>query len=151
MLVREIMSHHTETIAPTDTLREAAIKMRSLNIGALPVMVDTKLVGVITDRDICCRGVAEGLDPDISEVREVMSRSISFCFSDDTVNEAVRQMEEQQIQRLAVMNHDKTVAGFLSVDDVAHYSRQLAGEVLDAVAPMRHVATSPSLSVKRVP
>jgi len=138
MLVREIMSRRMETIAPTETLREAALKMRRLNIGALPVMVDTKLVGVITDRDICCRAVAEGLDPDVCEVREIMSRSISFCFSDDTVNEAVRQMEEQHIHRLAVMNHDKTVAGFLSVDDVAHYSKQLAGEVLDAVMPLRH-------------
>jgi len=138
MLVREIMSRHVETIEPTETLREAALRMRHFNIGALAVMVADKLVGIITDRDICCRGVADGLDPAITEVREVMSRSISFCFSDDTVNEAVRQMEEQHIRRLAVMNHDKTVAGFLSVDDVAHYSKQLAGEVLDYAGPSHH-------------
>jgi len=138
MLVREIMSRHVETIEPTETLREAALRMRHFNIGALAVMVADKLVGIITDRDICCRGVADGFDPAITEVREVMSRSISFCFSDDTVNEAVRQMEEQHIRRLAVMNHDKTVAGFLSVDDVAHYSKQLAGEVLDYAGPSHH-------------
>jgi len=138
MLVREIMSRHVETIGPTETLREAALRMRKHNVGALAVMVDTKLVGVITDRDICCRGVADGFDPAVTEVREIMSRAVSFCFSDDTVNEAVRQMEEQHIRRLAVMNHDKSVAGFLSVDDVAHYSRQLAGEVLDTAGPAHH-------------
>lgn len=138
MLVRDIMSQKVESIPPTETLREAALRMRQHNVGALAVMVDTRLVGIITDRDICCRAVADGYDMDVTEVREVMSRAISFCFSDDTVNEAVRQMEEQHIRRLAVMNHDKTVAGFLSVDDVAHYSKQLAGEVLDYASPSHH-------------
>lgn len=138
MLVKEIMTPKIETILPTTTLREAAQKMRDLNLGSLPVAQDGKLIGMITDRDICCRGVADGFNPARVEVREIMSRNISFCFSDDTVTEAVRQMEERHIRRLAVLNHDKTVAGFLSVDDLAHYSRQLAGEVLDTVRPVHH-------------
>ena len=138
MLVREIMGSTLESILPSASLRDAAQKMRDLNLGSLPVAEDGKLLGMITDRDICCRGVAEGFDPATTDVREIMSRDISFCFSDDSVTDAVRQMESRHIRRLAVLNHDKTVAGFLSVDDVAHYSRQLAGEVLDSVRPAQH-------------
>lgn len=138
MLVREIMSRKMETVLPSATLREAAQKMRKLEVGSLPVAEDGKLMGMITDRDICCRGIADGFDPATTEVREIMSHDVSFCFSDDNVTEAVRQMETRHIRRLAVLNHDKTVAGLLSVDDVAHYSRQLAGEVLDTVRPAAH-------------
>jgi len=97
-----------------------------------------KLIGMITDRDICCRGVAGGFEPATTAVSEIMSRDIRFCFSDDTVTAAVRQMEANHIRRLAVLNRDKTMAGFLSVDDLAHYSRQMAGEVLDTVRPTQH-------------
>jgi len=138
MLVREIMRSKLESILPSASLRDAAQKMRDLNLGSLPVAEDGKLLGMITDRDICCRGVADGFDPATTDVREIMSRDISFCFSDDSVTDAVRQMESRHIRRLAVLNHDKTVAGFLSVDDLAHYSRQLAGEVLDTVRPAQH-------------
>lgn len=138
MLVKEIMSRKLESILPSASLRDAAQKMRDFNLGSLPVAEDGKLLGMITDRDICCRGIADGFDPVRTEVREIMTRDVNFCFSDDTVTDAVRQMEEHHIRRLAVLNHDKTMAGFLSVDDLAHYSRQLAGEVLDTVRPARH-------------
>jgi CBS domain-containing protein len=127
-----------ESILPTATLCEAARKMRNLNIGSLPVVVNGKLIGMITDRDICCRGVADDFDPARAEVRDIMTHDIAFCFSYDTVNDAVRQMEQRHIRRLAVLNSDKTIAGILSVDDLAHYSRQLAGEVLDSVRPTHH-------------
>ncbi len=138
MLVKEIMSPKMESILPSASLRDAAQKMRDLKLGSLTVAEDSKLLGFITDRDICCRGVADGFDPATTAVREIMSRDISFCFSDDSVADAVRQMEERHIRRLAVLNHDKSMAGVLSVDDVAHYSRQLAGEVLESVRPAKH-------------
>ncbi|OGA48313.1 MAG: hypothetical protein A3G24_22365 [Betaproteobacteria bacterium RIFCSPLOWO2_12_FULL_62_13] len=76
-----------------------------------------------------------GLDPAATLVREVMSRDVAFCFSDDNVPDAIGQMERKHIRRLAVVNHDKTPAGVLSVDDVAKYSRGLAGEVIDLARP----------------
>jgi CBS domain-containing protein len=138
MLVKEIMSRGMEYIPPTSTLREVARKMRDLNIGLLPVVEHGKLVGMVTDRDICCRGVAEDLDLMRTEVREIMSQDIAYCYSYDTINDAVRQMEQRHIRRLAVLNNDESIAGVLSVDDVAHFSRQLAGEVLDTVRPLHH-------------
>jgi CBS domain-containing protein len=138
MLVKEIMTPKMESILPSASLREAARKMRDLKVGSLAVADNGKLIGMITDRDICCRGVADGFDPVTTAVREIMSREILFCFSDDTVTQAAQQMEERHIRRLAVLNRDKSVAGMLSVDDVAHYSRQLAGEVLETVGPTQH-------------
>jgi len=138
MLVKKIMTCKVESIPPTASLRQAARKMRELNLGSLPVVEDGMLIGMITDRDICCRGVADSFDPASTAVSEVMSRDIWFCFGDDNVTDAVQQMEQHHIRRLAVLNHDKTMAGFLSVDDLAHYSPELAGEVLDYVRPAPH-------------
>lgn len=138
MLVREIMTHKLETVMPGASLREVAQKMRDLGVGSLPVAENGRLIGMITDRDICCRGVADDFDPTNTDVREIMSHDVSFCFSDDNVTHAVRQMEDRRIRRVVVLNRDKSIAGFLSVDDVAHYSRQLAGEVLDTVRAVQH-------------
>lgn len=138
MLVRDIMTQKLESISPKATLRDTARKMRDLKIGSLPVVENGRLIGMITDRDICCRGVADDFDPARAEVRQVMSNDVAFCFSFDTVNDAVRQMEQRHVQRLAVLNNDKSIAGFLSVDDVAHFSRQMAGEVLDSRGQVRH-------------
>ena len=138
MLVKKIMTRNLETILPTASLHHAARKMRDLKLGSLPVAEDGILIGMITDRDICCRGVADSFDPATTAVSEIMSRDIWFCFGDDNVTDAVQQMEEHHIRRLAVLNRNKTMAGFLSVDDLAHYSRQLAGEVLDSIRPTRH-------------
>jgi CBS domain-containing protein len=138
MLVRDIMTQKLESISPKATLRDTARKMRDLKIGSLPVVENGRLIGMITDRDICCRGVADDFDPARAEVRQIMTHDVAFCFSYDTVNDAVRQMEQRHVQRLAVLNNDKSIAGFLSVDDVAHFSRQMAGEVLDSRGQVRH-------------
>jgi CBS domain-containing protein len=138
MLVKEIMTRKMESVLPSATLREAAQKMRELDVGSLPVAENGKLIGMITDRDICCRGVADAFDPMITPVREIMSRDLEFCFSDDSVTEAVRQMEQHRIRRLPVLNYDKSIAGFLSVEDITQYSRQLAGEVLGSLRHVHH-------------
>lgn len=132
MLVKEIMTAGMESAGPTLTLREAARKMRDLCIGSLPVWENGKLAGIITDRDICCRAVADGLDPETAQVRDIMSRDVAYCFGDDDVANAAHLMEDKHIRRLAVLNRDWTMAGFLSVDDLARYSHHLAGEVIEA-------------------
>lgn len=135
MLVKEIMTPKMESIGPTLSLRDAARGMRDLNIGSLPVWENGSLIGIVTDRDICCRGVAEGKDPGKTTVRDIMSKDAAFCYSDDNVDNAAQLMEQKHIRRLAVLNRDKSMAGFLSVDDLARYSHDVAGEVLDAVRP----------------
>lgn len=132
MLVKEIMTPSMDAVGPDLTLKETARKMREVNVGSLPVWEKGELLGMITDRDICCRAVAEGRDPSRTTVREVMSRDVASCFSDDDIADAAQLMERKHIRRLAVLNHDRTMAGFLSVDDLAHHSHKLAGYVLDA-------------------
>lgn len=132
MLVKEIMMPGADSVGPGQSLQEAARKMRDVNIGSLPVWEDGQLLGMITDRDICCRAVAEGRDPTRTTVRNIMSRNVACCFSDDDIADAAQLMERKHLRRLAVLNRDRTLAGFLSVDDLAHHSHQLAGYVLDS-------------------
>jgi CBS domain-containing protein len=126
------MTPGADSVGPGLTLQETARKMREINIGSLPVWENDQLLGMITDRDICCRAVAEGRDAARTSVHEIMSRDVTCCFSDDDVADAAQLMERKHLRRLAVLNRDRTLAGFLSVDDLAHHSHQLAGYVLDS-------------------
>src|SRR5687767_6152534 len=103
MKVAEAMSRDVETVNPTDTLLEAAEKMRALNVGALPVVdEDEELVGVITDRDIVIRAVALNHGPDGTGVSDCMTHDPLWCYEDQELEQAARLMEEHQIRRLMV-------------------------------------------------
>ncbi len=132
MLIKEIMTTTIESVGPDLSVREAARRMRDLNIGSLPVLANGQLIGMITDRDICCRAVSEGRDPAATKIQEIMSKDIAYCFNDQDVADAAHLMEDKRIRRLVILNRDKTMAGFLSVDDLARWSHDLAGEVLEA-------------------
>jgi CBS domain-containing protein len=97
MLLRELMTVSIEDISADATLTQAAEKMKLLDIGAIPVRQNDRLVGMITDRDIAVRAVAEGRDPTKVPVREVMSRDICFCYEDESVESAAKLMEQKQI------------------------------------------------------
>ncbi len=141
MFVNEIMSSRVEWADPDLSLHDAARKMRDLEIGCLPVkgMEDGQLVGIVTDRDIACRCVAEGRDPRATTVQDIMSKGITSCFDDQDITDAAHLMEENRIQRLPVLNHDNDVVGILSIADLAtRASNQLSGEVLQAVSKQAH-------------
>jgi CBS domain-containing protein len=143
MKVSEIMTTDSELIDSTSTLQDAARKMKSLNVGFLPVQEGTRLIGLLTDRDIVVRGLAEGRDPARAQVKDVFSSEIVYCFDDDDVEEAAKLMEDNQIRRLVVVDHDQTPVGILSIGDIAVKSGQeeLAGQILERVsepaAPVR--------------
>jgi CBS domain-containing protein len=137
MQVKEIMTPGVECTHPSAKLRAAAEMMRDLDIGPLPVCgEDDRLAGIITDRDIAVRAVAEGRDPEKTLVRDVMTPKIVYCFEDQDVAEAARLMEEKQIRRLVVLNHDKRLVGILSLGDLAVDTgdEQLAGHTLEAIS-----------------
>ena len=136
MQVQELMTSNVESIRPDARIRDAACKMRDLGVGTLAVIDSDQLSGIITDRDICCLCISEDLDPMETEVCEIMSTDVTSCFGDQDINEAAQLMEEMQIRRVAVINHDDSVAGMLSVDDLARGSHNLAGEVLEATTSM---------------
>jgi len=141
MQVSELMSKKVEWVSPTLSLQEAARKMRDLDIGCLPVGENDRLIGMITDRDIACRGVAEGKAGARTTVRDVMSPGISYCFDDQQVNEAAHLMEEKQIRRLPVLNRQKRMVGILSMGDISqHAAGRVPAEVLKAVTKHGHTA-----------
>ena len=118
MLVKEIMTPSMDAVGPDLTLKETARKMRDFNVGSLPVWEKGELLGMITDRDICCRAVAEGRDPARTTVREVMSREVTSCFSDDDIAEAAQLMEAHKISGLLVVDDDSRVVGALNIHDL---------------------------------
>src|SRR5258706_304023 len=119
MLLREMMTAQIEDIPADATLMQAAQKMKLLDIGAIPVRENDRLVGMITDRDIAVRAVAEGRDPKKTPVRDAMSRNICFCYENDTVESAAKLMEEKQIRRLAVFDRSERAIGIVSLGDLA--------------------------------
>jgi CBS domain-containing protein len=138
MRIRQIMTPKIETIGPNASIQEAARKMRDLNIGCLAVTENNTLAGIVTDRDICCRAVGDGKDPVQTPVHDIMSRDVMCCYDDQDVTEAAQLMEDKHLRRLAVLNREKDLVGFVSVDDLALYSHDLAGEVLEASSPVPH-------------
>ena len=102
MIVQDIMTPRVESISPDATTKEAALKMRDLHIGSLSVMENDTLIGIITDRDICCRVTATGRDAVMTNVKEIMSKDVTTCFEDQDIAEAARLMADHHIRRLAV-------------------------------------------------
>jgi CBS domain-containing protein len=133
MLVKDVMTRQAEWIGPETTLLDAAKKMHDKNIGSLLVGEHDRIIGMVTDRDIACRGVAQDLNPAKTPVRKVMTEKIIWCFDDQAIEDAAHLMEGKKVRRLAVMNREKRMVGVLSVDDLAHRAHELSGEVLDEV------------------
>src|SRR3954468_19424386 len=118
MLVKEAMSRDVKTVGPDQALQDAARIMLDMDVGALPVDQNDKLVGMITDRDIAVRGVATGKGAS-ARVHEVMSREVRYCFEDEDTAHVARNMAEQQIRRLPVVDRAKRLVGILALADLA--------------------------------
>ncbi|MCW5733433.1 MAG: CBS domain-containing protein [Enhydrobacter sp.] len=135
MQVSEIMTREVETIPPEASLQQAAAAMEALGVGSLPVCDGKRLVGAITDRDIVVRGVAAGISPIDGLVGDCMTEDIVYAFCDEEADEVLARMKTLQIRRLAVLDRDKTLAGIISLGDIATEPRAAAlGTVGAAVA-----------------
>jgi len=136
MRVSQVMTRNAECIKPDASVQEAAKRMKSLDVGALPVCDNDRLVGVITDRDIAVRSVAEGHDPKADRVQGTMTPDLVYCFEDEDAADAARRMQEKQIRRLPVLNRDKRLVGIVSLGDLAVEARddKLSGETLERVS-----------------
>lgn len=136
MLLRDLMTATIEDIPADATLMQAAQKMKALDIGAIPVREYDRLVGMITDRDITVRAVAQGRDPTTVPVREAMSRDLCFCYEDQSVESVATLMEERQIRRLPVFDRNQRAIGIVSLGDLAvrNGDDRLSGKVLERVS-----------------
>ena len=117
--IADIMSTDVTTIQPQESLRRAAQCMQELDVGALPVCDGERLLGMLTDRDIAVRGVADGLDPDQACVSDIMSPEVTCCTADQDSDDAKRLMGDHQIRRLPVVDADRRLVGIVSLGDLA--------------------------------
>ena len=113
MQLKDVMTRDVEVVSPDASILEAARTMKRLDVGPLPVCDGERLLGVITDRDIAVRGVADARDPDRTKVRQIMTSDVEYCFEDEDVAHAARMMQEAQIRRLMVLDRENISSGSL--------------------------------------
>jgi CBS domain-containing protein len=118
MKIANIMKRDVQVVSPDGTLREAAQLMKKIDAGVLPVGEDDRLVGMITDRDIAIRGIADAKGPD-DKVRDAMTHEVKYCFEDEDVAHVAENMAEPQNRRLPVMSREKRLVGIVSLGDLA--------------------------------
>src|SRR5262249_55596178 len=144
MKCHEIMTRDPQACTADETCLNAAQMLCDANIGSLPVVDDPatrRVSGMVTDRDICCRVVAEGRDATEVLVGDVMSDNIVTCREDDDVETAERLMEEHQIRRIPVTDDDGRLSGIIAQADIARFRRPRTADVVEAVsAPKRRAA-----------
>lgn len=133
--VSDVMTRGVRTMAPADTLVLAAQAMEALDVGVLPVCEGEALVGLVTDRDLVLRGMAQGLPAERTPVSEVMSRDVTCCHVDDAVEDVLDQMRDVKIRRVPVIDYDKHLVGMLTLGDVAaKRGGELVGEALEDIS-----------------
>ncbi|HEV7122673.1 MAG TPA: CBS domain-containing protein [Rhodanobacter sp.] len=116
--VGDVMTEDVFLVTPEQTIAEAALLMRDKDVGSVAVHRDDKLVGMLTDRDIAVRAVAENLAP-ATPVQEVMSGAIKYCFEDQDVDEVAANMADLEIRRLPVVNREKRLVGIIALSNMA--------------------------------
>jgi len=141
MKVKEIMTSDAVSVTQNVSLSECAKKMSVYDIGVLPITEENRVCGIITDRDLVIRALAEELDPHKVPIKEIMSSPVNFCFEEDEIETAIRLMEVKQVRRLVVLNRKKRLSGILTLSDVATRSQEweLTEEALEKITE-RHVA-----------
>lgn len=135
MKIREIMTPDAQCVRPDETLVDAALLMRQLDVGVLPVCDDGEVIGMITDRDVTIRAVADARHPVTTMVREVMSAGTITVYDDQEVDEVLHILEQHQIRRAPVLNREGRLVGIVSLGDIAvDASASLSGEALKRVS-----------------
>ncbi|PKA43666.1 CBS domain-containing protein [Rhizobium sullae] len=118
MKVSEVMTRDVRLVRPDHTIQEAAKIMAELDAGVVPVQDNDRLVGMLTDRDIAVRAIAQGQGPE-AKVGDIMTSEVRYCFDDQDTEEVCKNLADQQIRRIPVVNRNKQLVGILSLGDLA--------------------------------
>jgi CBS domain-containing protein len=134
MKISDVMSRDVTVANPGDSIQSVAQRMASEDVGALPVCDGRRLQGMVTDRDITIRAVAQGRDINTS-IAEVMSPDIEFCFEDDDLEDVADKMADRQIRRIPVVDRDRNLIGIVALADVARTKKdKLSGDTLEDIS-----------------
>jgi CBS domain-containing protein len=123
MQISEVMTEGVRYVDPNTPIREIAKEMRDNDFGSVPIADEERLVGMVTDRDIVVRGIAQGLDA-TAPSSQVMSPNVLYCFEDDTVEAVLKNMGANQVRRLPVVNREKRLVGVVSLGDLSKAAGQ---------------------------
>lgn len=134
MKVKDAMTPDVAVAAPTDTIRAVARRMSEIDTGFIPVCDGRRVLGVVTDRDIVLRVVAEGGDPE-APVSEYMTEGVEYAYDNDALDKVAGRMGDAQIRRMIVVDSDKNLVGVLSLGDVAREGKaKLVGATLEDIS-----------------
>ena len=140
MKVKDAMHKGVDWVSPETDVTELAKMMRAQDIGSIPIGENDRLIGMVTDRDIVCKGLADdGFDGRTATARDVMTTGIHCCREDDDLAKAVQHMEELKIRRLPVINKNMRMVGILSVGDISQSAtREMVSEYVKSVSAHHH-------------
>src|SRR6266704_915326 len=130
MKVRQIMTANVECIAPDAGVAELARKMKTLDVGFIPVCEKDRLAGTVTDRDIVIRGIAAGRDLGTCKARDIMTNEVHWCFEDQDVKDVAKKMREKDVRRMLILSQDKRMVGVVSIGDLAKVEEKESGKTL---------------------
>lgn len=134
MKVTNAMSRDVKMTNPSQSIRDAARIMADIDAGSLPVAENDRLVGMLTDRDIAVRAVAQGKSAD-TPVREIMTREVLYCFEDEDLDDVSSNMAKVKVRRMPVVNRDKRLVGIISFGDLArHEDADTAGHTIAEIS-----------------
>jgi CBS domain-containing protein len=136
MKLKDIMTKNPKVIPANASVRDAARLMKDIDTGAIPVIENNQVVGMVTDRDIVLRSTAEGRNPNETKIDDVMTHEFYFCYEDQDVKDAAKLMQEKQIRRLPIVNHDKHLVGIVSLGDLSVDvgNDKLSGKTLEDIS-----------------
>jgi CBS domain-containing protein len=138
MKIKDVMTPDVSFVSADTPVAEIARRMRDDDIGALPVTENDRMIGMVTDRDIVVRCVASG-SVEGATARSAMSSRVLYCYEDQSVNEILENMGEQQVRRMPVVNREKRLVGVVSIGDLSQKSQRKAGESLKEISqPVPH-------------
>lgn len=142
MQVSKAMSRDVRIANPDQSLRDVARTMADCDVGSMPVGEGDRLVGMITDRDIAIRAVAQGKSPE-TKVREVMTADVKYCFEDEDIAHVLQNIGDLQLHRLPVLNREKRLVGILALADIAAAEGPgAAGEAVSGILSGTHSGSS---------
>tara|TARA_B100000508_G_C11459958_1_gene278725 strand:- start:1037 stop:1495 length:459 start_codon:yes stop_codon:yes gene_type:complete len=117
--IKDVMSQNFKWMEPDSPVSQVAQQMRDMDCGFIPLAENDRMIGMVTDRDIAIRGIAEGKSPADTPAREIMTPKTYYCYDDQDVEEVCNNMGEIQVRRLPVVNRDKRLVGIVSMGDLA--------------------------------
>jgi CBS-domain-containing membrane protein len=132
--IADIMTRSVAAVGRDETLQAAARRMREMDVGALPVTDGRALAGMVTDRDIAIRGVAEGMVAQEALVADVMTEEVAFCNDTDSVEAVMAQMGDAQVRRLPVLGANREIVGIVALADLATRQSSPTDETLREIS-----------------